>query len=202
MKKLLTLLLLWASTGMIAQQQKDSVKTFLPREYFKIYAGVPTGLGDNALAKSHHGQFSIGLAATALQYHNFQLNAGLRYTQYKVEDHAFGTTASNLTLTDIYGEVVYKQPINNNFIINPQFFVSSLQLNTGGAPFEFEASKGKQYGCTVGGGFDVDFVIEKHAKIFIGAIYSMSYLNTNTAPELEKFYNRLGQLNIIAGYKF
>lgn len=202
MKKLLTTITLLACIIVNAQQEKDSVKTFLPREYFKIYFCAPVGIGNNVLAKAHHGDFGFGMAVTLVQYHNFQLNGGMRYLQYKTDDPAFATTASNLKLTGFYGEVVYKQPISKRFTVNPQVLVSSLDMNIGGSAFSVNKSKGRQSGYTLGGGFDVDYEMAEHAKVFAGITYTMSYLDTKTAPELEKFYNRLGQLNIMVGFKF
>lgn len=201
MKKLLTLIALLACIIVQAQQQQDSVKTYLPREYFKIYFCAPTGLGDNALAKAHKGDYGFGFAFTFVQYRNFQLNGGFKYLQYKTDDPAFATTASNLKLSGFYGEILYKLPVAKKIKVNPQVLISSLDMNIGGSAFSLKKSKGRQSGTTLGGGFDVDYEIAPHAKVYAGAVYTMSYLGTNTAPELDKFYNRLGQLNIMIGIK-
>jgi hypothetical protein len=201
MKKLLTLITLLAGIILHAQQQQDAVKAYLPREYFKIYFCAPTGVGDNVLAKAHRGDYGFGFAFTFVQYRNFQLNGGFKYLQYKTDDPAFATTASNLKLSGIYGEILYKVPVAKKVSINPQVLVSSLDMNIGGSAFSVKKSKGRQSGITFGGGFDVDYEIDRHAKVYAGAIYTMSGLDTRTAPELDKFYNRLGQLNIMLGFK-
>jgi hypothetical protein len=202
MKNLLTIIALLAVSLAAAQQQEqDSAKVFLPREYFKIYFCAPTGVGDNVLHKAHRGDWGMGLAFTFVQYRNFQLNGGVRYLQYKTEDPAFATTADNLKLSGIYGEIAYKIPVANKVTLNPQVLVSSLDMNIGGSAFSFKKSKGRQSGTTIGAGFDVDYALGSQFKVYTGVTYSMSYLNTNTAPELEKFYNRLGQLNIMLGFK-
>jgi len=202
MKNILLLSIVLLGNGLYAQQTKnDSIKP--QRQYFKIYYVYPHGIGNNVLAKANKGDYGLGFAFTFVDYRNFQLNGGIKYLQFNITDKSLSTTADNTKMSSVYAEVSYKIPVTSKLTINPQLSFGSQDVNLGGGPFNvFGDSKGRQSGVVFGGGFDVDYELDEHVKVFIGGLYSLTRVHTNTAAQYKDFYNKLGQINITAGLKF
>lgn len=202
MKNILLLTILLLSSGIYAQHtENDSIKP--QRQYFKMYYVYPNGIGNNVLAKANKGDYGLGFAFTFVDYRNFQLNGGIKYLQFNITDKSLSTTADNTKMSSVYAEVSYKIPVINKLTINPQLSFGNQDINLGGGPFNvFGDSKGRQHGVVFGGGFDADYELDEHVKVFIGGIYSLTRVHTNTSAQYKDFYSKLGQINIIAGLKF
>jgi len=195
MKKLLLLLVLIAGFKGMAQ---DTVQKKTNTEYFRLYYVFPNGIGNNVLAKANNGVAGIGLSVTLYSINRLHFVIGYEFSQYNVTNASLAGNIKNTYINNFYFGALYKIPIVNRVDLTTKLTVGAYTLTqkTDGTKY------GKQHGPAFTPGFDVDFKITGHLRIFAGLDYCLALPATHTASEYKSFFGTLHQLNTTTGIKF
>ena len=195
MKKLLLLLVLITGIQGIAQ---DTIQKKINTEYFRLYYVFPNGIGNNVLAKANNGVAGIGVFITLYSINKLHFIIGYEFSQYNVTDVSLAANVKNTYTSNFYFGALYKMPLLNKVDLTTKFTIGAFTLNQKSDGTKY----GKQHGPAFTPGFDIDFKITGHLRIFAGLDYCLALPTTHTASEYKSFFGTLHQLNITTGIKF
>jgi len=195
MKNLLLLLVLISGIRGMAQ---DTIQKKTNTEYFRIYYVFPNGIGNNVLAKANNGVAGIGLFVTLYSINRLHFVIGYEFSQYNVTDVSLAANVKNTYTNNFYFGALYKIPLANRVDITTKFTIGAFTVSQRSDSTKY----GKQHGPAFTPGFDVDFKIVGHLRIFAGLNYCLALPATHTASEYRSFFGTLHQLNITTGIKF
>jgi hypothetical protein len=190
--------IIWSqeNTGTIPQETS-------PQEGFKIItefdlqAFTNFYFGKNYLAKGHSNPGIGGsLTVNFYQFDNYKLGATFAKSTIKVSDIAIGGNINNTNINSLGAVLSYNHNITEIISITPHIKFSSVKLNQ----YSDIQYYGQQKGSLLSLGTDVNYKVDNFV-IYFNIGYSRYFLNVNTSPEFQSYFDNSNAINLAFGVK-
>jgi hypothetical protein len=204
MKSTLLILLFFSPATIMAQEeiasaQSDTLAKIRFKSTIRSILFLPSGVGDNYIAKAHHGKWGAGLRIDFFEAYNFIVGTGGEFIVYDVTDEAIAGKVSTTMINSGYLELSYRIRLHNNITFYPRVSggYSVFQYNN-----KLDDRDSSQDGPRIGTGAFIDYKVMNWFELGMGIDYTITYPHVETNAAYKDFFGKVEQLNFSLSAKF